>query len=100
MRLQDGNGLSRQRFRGLRTSKTLIVENLISFLVNRMFDPAPAQDAVSVIKNDGLARSDSALRFVEVKAGAAVGQRPYASRRRLMPIANLDRTSQRSERRT
>ena len=69
----DENCLSRQRLPGLRTSKTLIVENLISFLVNRMFDPAPAQDAISVIKNNRLTGCDGALGFVEVNASAAVG---------------------------
>src|SRR5437899_12984123 len=62
-----------------RTSLTYMIAGAFtrSARLNRLLDPAAAQDSITVIENHGLAGSDRALRLVKVHAGAAFGQRRH-----------------------
>src|SRR6266705_5063106 len=53
-------------------------------------NPATAQHRVAVVKNRGLARRDSFLRFVQLHASTLAIERRQRSRWRGMAIANVD----------
>jgi hypothetical protein len=64
-----------------------------------VFDPAATEDAVAVVKNDGLTRSDGALRRGEINADVAVGERMHRTRGGGVAIADLRLAGQGSLRR-